>query len=135
MAKILDKNLSVALGNCIHVLNVEKQNNPNLKEDDVFICIQVENESGDKEYSIHMTQSEMDSLKKGNLSDMDKMIFGRIYHKFIVDTNYYCVKLRDNSGDVYVGIFNIAKWSSYYKRAVTHPMSCTKKSLWTDLFD
>ena len=136
MSKILDTNLPVVMGNCIHVVNVEKELNPRLtNEADVFICIQVENEEGKDEYCILLTQDEYDKLKKGTFPNMKDMIPGRIYHKFIVDNNFYCVKLKDPSGEVYVGVFDIGDWSKYFQRALSHPQSCTKKHIITDLFD
>ena len=136
MPKILDTNLPVVMGNCIHVLNVEKEQNPRLKnEADVFVCIQVENENGKDEYCILLTQEEYDKLEKATFSDMKEMVAGRIYTKFINDNNYYCVKMKDSTGDVFVGVFDIGDWSDYFKRALSHPQSCTKKKILTDLFD
>lgn len=136
MAEILDKDLPIHMGNCIHVVNCEKKSNLNLaKEPDVFICIQVEDETGKDEYPILMTQDEFDKLEKAVLPDMDSMIPGRIYHKFLINTNRYCVKLKEDNGQVYVGVFDIEAWATYFKRAISHPMSCTKKSFITDLFD
>ena len=136
MAEILDKDMSVVMGNCIHVVNCEKKDDARYAaEDDVLICIQVENESGREEYPILMTQDEFDKLEKGYLPDMDDMVMGRIYPKFITDKNFYCVKLKENTNDIYVGIFDIGDWSTYYRRAIDHPKSVTHKSMITDLFD
>ena len=45
----------------------------------------------------------------------------------------YCF---DATGTVIdVGVFDIGAWATYFRRAISHPMSCTKKSLITDLFD
>lgn len=136
MAEILDKDFPVHMGNCIHVVNCDKESNPKLvKEPDVFICIQVEDETGKDEYPILMTQDEFDKLEKAVFPDMDNMIPGRIYSKFLLKTNFYCVKLKEDNGQVYVGVFDIGAWATYFRRAISHPMSCTKKSLITDLFD
>ena len=137
MPDILDSNLPVVMGNCIHVGNIEKRTDPKLKdEDDVLICIQVENEYGNEEYPILMTQDEFDNkLKKGSLVDIKIMKPGRIYPKFLWTTNYYCVKLRDNENNVFIGFFNIKDWAKYFQRALTHPKSCTKKTIFTDILD
>ena len=84
---------------------------------------------------VYLTQDEYDKLKKGTFPDMKDMIPGRIYHKFIVDNNFYCVKLKDANGEIYVGVFDIGDWSKYFQRAINHPKSCTKKRILTDLFD
>ena len=136
MPEILDTNIPIVMGNCIHVANCEKKENTSLAaEADVFICIQIENENGKDEYSILMTQEEFDNLKKGVFPDMDKMIFGRIYPKFITNKNFYCVKLKENNDNVFVGIFDIGDWAEFYKRAIEHPKSCTRKSMLTNLLD
>lgn len=136
MAKIIDIHMPIVMGNCIHVLNIEKEVDSKLsKEPNVFICIQVENEDGKVEYPILMTQDEYDKLERAVFPNMKDMIAGRIYVMFIRDNNYYCVKLKDVNGDVFVGVFDIGDWAEYYKRATHHPKSVTKKSIITDILD
>ena len=56
---ILDSDMPVVLGNCIRVENVEKRNGvAPLDDEGVFVCVQVENETGKDEYCILLTQAE-----------------------------------------------------------------------------
>ena len=133
---ILDNDMPVVLGNCIRVENVEKRNGVASSDDeDVFVCVQVENENGQDEYCILLTQDEFDRLPRIEGMDDSRMIAGRIYAKFIRDKNYYLVKMKGYDGIGFVGIFEIGFWADCFERAITHPMSCTTKGFITDILD
>ena len=132
MSTLIEENLPVVMGNCIRVDNVDKLDD---KEPDQFICIQVENETGKEEYPILLTEDEFKNIKRWLPNEMKTMIAGRIYIKFFVDANYYCVKLRIGKNKSFVGIFRISDWIKYFKRAAAHPKSCTKKNIITDILD
>lgn len=131
MPYIYDEDMPIILGNCIRVLNADSTK----EEHDSFVCIQVESEDGRTEYPILMTLLEYDKLEHVVNDDMKKMVAGRIYPAFIHGKNYYCVKLNGYDKEEYIGIFDIGDWAKYYRRAVEHPKSVTKKSLLTDIFD
>lgn len=135
MAKKLDKNLPVALGNCIHVMNLEAGSPGHANEDPVLVCIQVEDKTGQREYPILLTQMEYESLRRVQPVDMDDRKFGRCYNQFIEDTNYFVIKLRDASGSVSCGLFEIGFFGKCYERAITHPKSVTRKNFIRDLMD
>lgn len=133
---ILDNDIPVVLGNCIRVENVEKSNLvAPVGDEDVLVCVQVENENGKDEYCILLTQDELDRIPRFEGMDERQMVAGRIYTRFIGDKNYYLVKMKGYDGVVFVGMFDIGFWADCFRRAVTHPKSCTKKSLITDIFD
>ena len=133
---ILDSSMPVVLGNCIRVNNVEKQlGTTNDGEDDLFICVQVESENGKDEYCILLTQREFDKLPRIEQAGMGDMVAGRIYRKFIEDTNYYLVLLRGYDGSQFVGKFEIGFWAKCFQRAIMHPKSCTRKGILTDMAD
>ena len=133
---ILDNDMPVVLGNCIRVENVEKRNGVAPSNDeDVFVCVQVENENGQDEYCILLTQDEFDRIPRVEGMDGSQMIAGRIYTKFIRDKNYYLVKMKGYDGIGFVGMFEIGFWADCFKRAIAHPMSCTKKGFITDILD
>lgn len=133
---ILDRDISVTLGNCIRVKNVEKSNGVASSDDeDVLVCMQVENENGKDEYCILFTLDEFDRIPRLEGMDESQMIAGRIYVKFIGHKNYYLVKMKGYDGIGFVGMFDIGFWADCFKRAITHPKSCTKKGFITDILD
>lgn len=133
---ILDSDMPVVLGNCIRVENVEKNNGVAPSDDeDVFVCVQVENETGKDEYCILLTQEEFDRLPRIEGMDDRRMIAGRIYAKYVGNKNYYLVKMKGYDGIGFVGIFEIGFWADCFERAITHPRSCTKKGFITDMLD
>ncbi len=132
MAKIIDTDMPIKMGNCIHVQNCDKACHDDFE---TYICIQVEEETGDEEYAILVTDEELSKTKRYVAKDTVNMIPGRIYTKFILGENFYCVKLNDKKGGTFVAAFPIRDWVVYFKRAISHPNTCTKKSLMTDLLD
>jgi hypothetical protein len=133
---ILDRDIPVVLGNCIRVENVEKSNGVAPSNDeDVLVCMQVESENGKDEYCILFTLDEFDRIPRLEGMDERQMIAGRIYMKFIGYKNYYLVKMKGYDGIGFVGMFDIGFWADCFKRAITHPNSCTKKGFITDILD
>ena len=82
-----------------------------------------------------MTQQELDALPKTDIDPKNTMKPGRVYNKHYNLSNMYCVRMTDSTGKEFVGAFTIDQWIAYFKRAVAHGNSCTKKNLITDLFD
>ena len=133
---ILDSDIPVVLGNCIRVENVEKRNGvAPVDDDDVLVCVQVENETGNDEYCILLTQDELDRIPRAEGMDESRMVAGRIYTRFIGDRNYYLVRMKGYDGIGFVGMFEIGFWADCFRRAITHPMSCTRKGFITDILD
>lgn len=136
---IIDKNMRVALGNCIRVRNVEKsEGTAYYDEPDVFVCVQVENETGENEYCILLDEKEFEQAKKNGIPCGSlNMVAGRIYPKFnrANSKNYFCVKMKDWENEEFVAMFEIGDWSKFYTAAINHPKSCTCKSFLTDILD
>ena len=133
---IIDKNMPVALGNCIRVKNVEQSEGLAHNEPDVFVCIQVENETGENEYCILLDEEKFAQVRKNAMfCDDGNMVAGRIYTRFVKFRNCYCVKLKDWTNQVFIALFDIGEWSRCYVNAIAHPKSCTRKSLLTDVLD
>ena len=135
--KILDTDLPVKLGYCIHVVNCEKEEDPkgHVDEPPVFICIQLETEDGNVEYPVLLTDEEYSKVEKGYSTDMNKLVAGRTYPTFRFRRNCYDIVIKDWTGETCIGFFKREEIVAYYKRALYHPKSVTKKSLITDLFD
>lgn len=135
---IIDKDMPVVLGNCIRVWNVEKSEGTAYDGPDVFVCVHVESETGKDEYCILLDEKEFEQVKKNGIpcDDLD-MIAGRIYPRFdkVERKNYYCVKMKDWENKEFVAMFDIGDWSKFYMAAISHPKSCTKKNLLTDILD
>ena len=135
---IVDANMPIVLGNCIRVKNVEQSEGLVSGEPEVFVCVQVENETGKNEYAILLTEDEFEKVKANAvMCDDENMIAGRIYTRFdkIESKNYYCVKMKDWTNRVFIAMFEIGDWSKCYMQAINHPKSCTRKSLLTDILD
>ena len=136
MARILDDSIPVAMGNCIRVYNEEKAHAINLQhQEDIYVCIQVENAKGNEEYPILLTQDEFAALKIDTEKDGSGMKAGRIYPISMNKQNMYQVKLKDVSGKEFVVNIPIMQWKIFFDRAVRHPHSVTRKRFLTDLLD
>ena len=135
---VIDKN-KIVLGQCVRVQNVEKKKDPKKRrfEADDYIAIQVENYTGNLEYCILLTyieHTDMESVEL-NKSMLNNMIAGRLYPVTIGRKETYLVKVNHWDGRTRVLRMSFGQLADADARAIKHPMSCTKKSILTDLFD
>lgn len=128
---MIDGSAKVVLGNCIRVRNLDRKDG----EPDTLVCIQVESENGKDEYPILMTEDDFHEIGVVDDGDSDGMVAGRVYGRKFGRSMRYCVKLNDEELGCFVASFEKWKWMQHFQMAATHPNSCTRKSLITDILD
>lgn len=137
---VIDSN-KIVLGQCIRVKNVEKENYPKVyaNQNDMYIAIQIEDESGaeESECCILLTELEHTDMEYVKLPEVmtKNMVTGRLYNVNIGKINTYLLKV--HHWDKRERIIRISK--SQLKRAKyrakKHQQSCTTKSMLTDMVD
>jgi hypothetical protein len=133
-------NLKIVLGQCVYVENREKTlDHTRYREVDKFIAIQVEDESGaeDTERCILFTDIEHTDMETVTLAkDLVKsMVAGRLYPVTLARRNTYLLKVMHSDGRVRILRISAKQLARADHRAAGHPLSCTTKSVLTDLFD
>lgn len=134
----IDKN-KIVLGQCVRVQNVEKKNNPKARrfEADDYVAIQIEDYDGNDEKCILLTyieHTDMESVEL-NKSMLNNMVAGRLYPVKLGRKDTYLLKVNHWDGRTRVLRMSFGQLADADARAIKHPMSCTKKSILTDLFD
>lgn len=135
---VIDKE-DVVLGQCIRVWNVERQKDikKHIHECAQYIAIQVEDYSGKKEYCIlltHINHTDMESVQLP-MSMMNNMVDGRLYPVVIARKDTYLIKVAHWDGRTRILRISRKQLQEATDRAISHPMSCTKKTMLTDMFD
>lgn len=135
---VLDNN-KIVLGQCVRVTNVEKKRTPNKHkfESDEYIAIQIEDYDGKDERCILFTPTEHTDMETVgmNYAMLNNMVAGRLYHVTINKVQTYLLKVFHWDGRSRVLRIASTSLQKAVERAEKHPLSCTKKSILTDLFD
>ena len=121
----------VTLGKLIRIINSKKK----ATENEEYISLQIEDETGKKESCVLFTDSEIKNMETVSIPFMTpQMKTGRIYSAVIANKNTYLVKVMDSEGEK---VFRLSKSQllSAESRAARNPEDLTKKSFLTDLFD
>lgn len=135
MNKIDD--LKIELGTCIRVHNVEKLNDPKKyrADDKDYIAIQIEDFDGKGERCILLTHIEHTDAATVELSFDNSMVAGRLYPVTIGRREIYLCKVKHWDGRVRILRITSKLLEKGDIRAEKHPLSCTKKSWFTDMMD
>ena len=90
-AKQLDEN-KIKLGNVVRVANQEKK----VHENEQYIAIQIQNEDGNDERCILLTETEFSDMQKITFEfAKNKMIAGRLYNAIIDKKQTFLVKINN----------------------------------------
>lgn len=130
MAKQID-DVKVTLGKKIRVANQDQKSN----ENEIYIAIQVEDESGDNERCLLFTEAELDAIEtvKFNFA-YDNMKPGRLYCANLDKKDTYLVKLDDDSNNSLYRV-SPSQLKAAEERAKRNPEDLTKKGFITNLLD
>ena len=130
MAKQID-DVKVTLGKKIRVANQDQKSN----ENEIYVAIQVEDESGDNERCLLFTESELNAIEtvKFNFA-YENMKPGRLYSANLDKKDTYLVKLDDNSNNSLYRV-SPSQLKAAEERAKRNPEDLTKKGFITNLLD
>ena len=131
--------VNVVLGQCIRVWNMERclDAAKHSRECNQYIAIQVEDYSGKEEYCIlltHINHTDMESVQLP-MSMLNDMVAGRLYPVVIAKKETYLVKVAHWDGRTRILRISKKQLQEATDRAISHPLSCTKKSMLTDMLD
>lgn len=130
-AKQLDEN-KIKLGNVVRVANQEKK----IHENEQYIAIQIQNEDGNNERCILLTEIEFSDMQKITFEfAKNKMIAGRLYNAIIDKKQIFLVKINNGQGNEYIYRLSKTLLNTAQERAGRNPEDLTKKSWFIDLKD
>ena len=131
MAEIIDSNLKVVLGQLIRVKNLNKLPTAN----QIYIALHVQDEDGENQRCLLMTEIECSDMQKVYSKFFDKMIYGRLYDFLINKKHTFVVRVKNYNGQD--RFFRISKTQlfKFQKRAQKNLQDLPKKSYFTDLLD
>lgn len=130
-AKQLDEN-KIKLGNVVRVANQEKK----IHENEQYIAIQIQNEDGNDERCILLTEIEFSDMQKITFEfAKNKMIAGRLYSAIIDKKQIFLVKIDNGQGNEYIYRLPKTLLNTAQERAGRNPEDLTKKSWFFNLKD
>ena len=130
-AKQLDEN-KIKLGNVVRVANQEKK----VHENEQYIAIQIQNEDGNDERCILLTETEFSDMQKITFEfAKNKMIAGRLYNAIIDKKQTFLVKINNGQGNEYIYRLSKTLLNIAQERAGRNPEDLTKKNWFDDLKD
>lgn len=131
MAKKLDK-VKTTMGQLIRVANQKQKPN----ENDKYVSVHVEDESGKDEKCLLFTEIQMADMEKIEFPEiMDNMILGRMYRANINKRNTYLVKVRNTQATEMILRISETQLKDADQRSIRNPEDLTEKGFITDLLD
>jgi len=131
VAKKLDK-VKTTMGQLIRVANQKQKPN----ENDKYVSVHVEDESGKDEKCLLFTEIQMADMEKIEFPEiMDNMILGRMYRANINKRNTYLVKVRNTQATEMILRISETQLKDADQRSIRNPEDLTKKGFIVDLMD
>ena len=131
MAKKLDK-VKTTMGQLIRVANQKQKPN----ENDKYVSVHVEDESGKDEKCLLFTEIQMADMEKIEFPEiMDNMILGRMYRANINKRNTYLVKVRNTQATEMILRISETQLKDADQRSIRNPEDLTEKGFITNLLD
>ena len=129
--EIIDKDLTVELGQLIRVTNLNKK----AQENEIYVSLQVEDEDGENERCILFTEIETADMEKIGGSFLESLICGRIYKCLIGKHTTNIIKVKNYNKEAKFFRVSNSQLAKAEKRALRNQEDLTKKSLWVDMMD
>lgn len=129
--EIIDKNLTVELGQLIRVTNLNKR----AQENEIYVSLQVEDEDGNNERCILFTEIETADMEKIGGKFLESLVCGRIYKCTIGRHETNIIKVKNYHQDIKYFRISNSQLAKAERRALRNQEDLTKKSLWVDLMD
>lgn len=129
---IIDDNLKVVLGQLIRVKNLAKRPT----ENDVYVSLQVEDEDGENERCILLSEQEAADMEKINADILIKALVPGRFYKFTINrhrTNV--IKVKNFMGSEVILRMSDSQLARAERRAQRNKEDLTKKGFFTNLFD
>jgi hypothetical protein len=129
--EIIDKDLTVELGQLIRVTNLNKK----AQENEIYVSLQVEDEDGENERCILFTEIETADMEKIGGSFLESLVCGRIYKCLIGKHTTNVIKVKNFNKETKFFRVSNSQLAKAEKRALRNQEDLTKKSLWVDMMD
>lgn len=129
--EIIDKDLTVELGQLIRVTNLNKK----AQENEIYVSLQVEDEDGENERCILFTEIETADMEKIGGSFLESLVCGRIYKCLIGKHTTNIIKVKNYNKETKFFRISNSQLAKAEKRALRNQEDLTKKSLWIDMMD
>jgi hypothetical protein len=129
--EIIDKDLTVELGQLIRVTNLNKK----AQENEIYVSLQVEDEDGENERCILFTEIETADMEKIGGSFLESLVCGRIYKCLIGKHTTNIIKVKNFNKETKFFRVSNSQLAKAEKRALRNQEDLTKKSLWIDMID
>lgn len=129
--EIIDKDLTVELGQLIRVTNLNKK----AQENEIYVSLQVEDEDGENERCILFTEIETADMEKIGGSFLESLVCGRIYKCLIGKHTTNIIKVKNFNKETKFFRVSNSQLAKAERRALRNQEDLTKKSLWIDMMD
>lgn len=130
-AKQID-NTKVVMGRLIRVVNQNKK----ASENERYVSVQIEDESGENERCILFTETQINNMEQIQFQlALKEMKSGRLYNAVIDGKETYLVKVIDNDDKEMIYRLSRTQLSEAEERSIRNPEDLTKKSWLTNLKD
>lgn len=129
--EIIDKDLTIELGQLIRVTNLNKK----AQENEIYVSLQVEDEDGENERCILFTEIETADMEKIGGSFLESLVCGRIYKCLIGKHTTNIIKVKNFNKETKFFRVSNSQLTKAEKRALRNQEDLTKKSLWIDMMD
>lgn len=129
--EIIDKDLTVELGQLIRVTNLNKK----AQENEIYVSLQVEDEDGENERCILFTEIETADMEKIGGSLLESLVCGRIYKCLIGKHTTNIIKVKNYNKETKFFRVSNSQLAKAERRALRNQEDLTKKSLWVDMMD